>query len=964
MTDHPWFRHYDAGVPRTLGAYPARTLLDYVDDAVAARPEAPALLFKGRTVTWRELQDASDAFAGALASLGVARGDRVAVLLPNCPQFFIVELAAWKLGATLVPLNPIYDGDELATPLQTTGARVAVVLTAFHESLKAVQGRTQVEHAVLTSIKEWFPPLLRLVFTVAMEKRLGHRATAQPGDRWMQDLLSAHAGHRPAATRSGPGDDALLLMSGGTTGTPKAVRVHHGGLVQTGLQFRAWLSSILPEWEGVYCVPLPAFHSYVACGVQTACFIGHNPMALIPNPRDTDDMVRTIERTKPSVFCGVPTLYTNLLQHKRVAAGKVDFRSMKVCASGAAPLMAETHREFRRVTGARILEGYALTESVLAATVWPIHGPEKVGSVGVPLPDCEVRIADADDPDRPMPTGEVGEVMLRGPQIMRGYFNPPPGTDEILHTYADGTRWLRTADLGYLDEDGYLFVVDRKKDLIKMGGMQVWPREIEEVLATHPAVLEVGVRGFPDQARGEVAVAFVVRRIGRSVTTNELRAWCKDRLAPYKVPARVEFRRELPKSMIGKVLRRMLASLVLAVGAAAFTACTPGRVTPRPAQRVLLISLDGFRWDYVDRPAAVRLRQLASRGVRAERMVPAFPSKTFPNHYTLVTGLTPEQHGIVANAMRDSVLGLFRLSDSLAQAESRWWGGEPIWVTAEQQGRRAATLFWPGSEAAIEGVRPTWWEHYEHTRPHAARVLEVLDWLALPSDSAPAFIGLYFPDADDAGHTYGPLAPQVDSAIARLDSAVGAIVDGITRLGLTDVVDVIIVADHGMTETSAQRAIVLDDYLDLATVDVIDWTPVAAIAPRAGDEERVYRALAGKHPHLQVYRKGKVPARWHFNANPRITPIVAVADEGWTITSRAQVERWREQGWAGGATHGYDPALPSMGAVFIAAGPGIARGKVVPPFGNVHVYALMAELLGLRPARTSGSLDSVRAILR
>ena len=558
MTDHPWFRHYDPDVPRTLGTYPSRTLLDYLDDAVAERPAAPAILFKGRAVSWRELADASDAFAVALASLGVSRGDRVAALLPNCPQFFVVELAAWKLGAVLVPLNPIYADDELAMPLETTGARVAIVLTAFYESLKRVQGQTKVERVVLTSIKEWFPPLLRLAFGLTMEKKLGHRATARSGDLLMTELLRTHAGQRPSAERAGPDDDALLLMSGGTTGTPKAVRVHHGGLVQTGLQFRAWLRSILPEWEGVYCVPLPAFHSYVACGVQTACIIGHNPMALVPNPRDTDDMVRTIERTKPAVFCGVPTLYTNLLQHPRVASGRVDFRSMKACASGAAPLMAETHREFRAVTGARILEGYALTESLLAATAWPLQGPEKVGSVGIPLPDCEVRIVDADDPDQPIPTGEVGEIMLRGPQLMRGYFNPPPGTDEILLTYGDGTRWLRTADLGYLDEDGFLFVVDRKKDLIKMGGMQVWPREIEEVLAAHPAVLEVGVRGFPDLERGEVAVAFVVRRIGHAVTTNELRNWCKQRLAPYKVPARVVFQRELPKSMIGKVLRRML----------------------------------------------------------------------------------------------------------------------------------------------------------------------------------------------------------------------------------------------------------------------------------------------------------------------------------------------------------------------------------------------------------------------
>lgn len=558
MTDHPWFRSYDPGVPRTIGTYPDRTLLDYVEDGVRERPTAPALLFKGRTVTWRELHEASDAFACALAALGVRRGDRVAGVLPNCPQFFVAELACWKLGAIWVPLNPIYTADELVGPLQTTGAATMVTLSAFYERVKVAQPRTALRHVVVTNIKEWFPPLLRALFTLAVERKAGHRATPRDGDTWMPALLERHRGQRPAALRPGADDDALLLMSGGTTGTPKAVRVHHGALIRTGLQARAVLTGILPEWEGSYCLPLPLFHSYGACGVQTACFIGHNPIVLIPNPRDVDDLVRTIGRTKPAVFCGVPTLYNALLNHRKVQAGKVDFGSIKVCFSGAAPLMAETVRRFEATTGARISEGYALTESCLAATITPFHGVYKEGSVGVPAPDCEVRIVDADDPARELAAGEVGEILLTGPQIMRGYWGAPDLTEEILQTHADGRRWLHTADLGYLDADGYLFIVDRKKDLIKMGGMQVWPREIEECISAHPAVAECGVRGFPDPQRGEVAVAFVVRRVGQTITAPELRAWCKERLAPFKVPARVVFRTELPKSMVGKVLRRFL----------------------------------------------------------------------------------------------------------------------------------------------------------------------------------------------------------------------------------------------------------------------------------------------------------------------------------------------------------------------------------------------------------------------
>lgn len=559
MTDYPWFRHYDAGVPRSIGTYPKGTLLEAIDEAVAERPQAPAFLFKGRQFSYAELKAASDAFAVALARMGVKRGDRVACLLPNCPQFFIGELAAWKLGAVYVPLNPIYNEDELAGPLETTGASVVLTLSAFYERMKAVQRRVPtVKHVVATNIKEWFPSVLRVIFTLLLEKKAGHRATLREGDQWLPALIAQNRGEVPADPRPGPDDDALLLMSGGTTGTPKAVRVHHGGLVQTGTQVNAWLGAVLPKWEGVYCLPLPMFHSYGACGVQSVCFLGHNPIALVPNPRDLNDLVKTIEATKPAVFCGVPTLYNSLLNHPRVVAHKVDFRSMKACVSGAAPMMVETMKRWEQVTGARILEGYALTESVLAATVSPLAGPQKPGSVGTPLPDVFMRIVDADDPTKELPQGEVGEILIHGPQIMRGYWNNESETKEMLRLGADGKPWLHTADLGYFDEDGYLYIVDRKKDLIKMRGMQVWPREIEEVIAAHPAVLEVGVRGFPDAAQGEVAVAFVVRRAGLTVSAQEIRQWCKERIAPYKVPVRVAFKDELPKSMIGKVLRRFL----------------------------------------------------------------------------------------------------------------------------------------------------------------------------------------------------------------------------------------------------------------------------------------------------------------------------------------------------------------------------------------------------------------------
>lgn len=381
------------------------------------------------------------------------------------------------------------------------------------------------------------------------------------------------------------------------------------------------------------------------------------------------------------------------------------------------------------------------------------------------------------------------------------------------------------------------------------------------------------------------------------------------------------------------------------------------------APRVILISFDGFRWDYINRPAAVRLRELAARGVRAERLIPVFPSKTFPNHYSIVTGLTAEHHGIVANVMRDPELGSFSTRDTLAQSEARWWGGEPIWVTAEKQGRRAAVVGWPGSEAAIGGVRPRWWSRYWHEQPHEEKVQKLLEWLSLPGDSAPQLMIAYFHDVDGAGHTFGPAAPQVDSAIAMVDRALGALMDGIAARGLQDAVHIIVVSDHGMTPVSPDRVVVLDDYIAMEDVDVIDWSPVTAIAPKPGAVERVYARLRDAHPQMAVYRKGEVPARHHFNDNRRITDIVAVAADGWTISSSAQVNRWREDDWRGGGNHGFDPTLENMGATFVAAGPGLARGKVVPGFRNVHIYELLAQLLGVRPAATDGSLDSIRAVL-
>jgi len=557
----PWLSHYDAGVPASLQPYPAGTLIDALKEAARTHPDAPALLFKGASVSYRELDRQSDACAAALAHLGVGRGDRVALLLPNCPQFFVAELAAWKIGAIVAPLSPLYSARELEIALNQNAIETIVTLTRYYERVKQVQPRTPLTRVIATNIKTYFPPLLRLLFTLVREKRDGDRIALQKGDYDLERLIRNHDGQRPDGIGADPAEPAVLLMSGGTTGTPKGVVGAHAAYCAAGRQIQSWTASVLGQGDSVIMLPLPMFHVYGNVGVQSLAFLTRNPIALVPNPRDLGDLLKTIRKVKPAFFNGVPSLYVALLNHPDVQNGKVDFRSIKICFSGAAPLMAETKQRFETLTGGRIVEGYSLTEAMMALCVNPVQGENKIGSVGMPLPDVLVRIVDDAEGTRVLPVGEVGEICIAAPQLMTGFWNQAEETADALREHADedGTRrWLHTGDLGCMDADGYVFIVDRKKDLIKTSGNQVWPREVEEILSAHPAVAEVGVAGVPDDSKGEAVQAWVVLRTGQSAGEEELRVFCRERLAPYKVPSRVEFRKELPKTLIGKVLRRVL----------------------------------------------------------------------------------------------------------------------------------------------------------------------------------------------------------------------------------------------------------------------------------------------------------------------------------------------------------------------------------------------------------------------
>lgn len=393
--------------------------------------------------------------------------------------------------------------------------------------------------------------------------------------------------------------------------------------------------------------------------------------------------------------------------------------------------------------------------------------------------------------------------------------------------------------------------------------------------------------------------------------------------------------------------------------------CT-ARVLESPAADsagpTILVGIDAFRWDFMARTETPNLDALAARGVRAERLIPSFPSKTFPNHYTLVTGLYPGHHGLVANNMWDPE---FQARYSLGRREEvgngRWYGGEPIWVTAERQGLVTSPYFWPGSEAEIKGIRPTFWDRYEGSVPNEKRIDILLERLRLPAPQRPEFATVYFSLIDDAAHTYNPDdSPEVELAIRRADGLIGYLIDGLERLGLDRTAHLILVSDHGMAANSRDRAILLDSYVDVDEVNIVDWNPIAALWPPEEQMEATYEALRGAHPNLSVYRRHEIPERYHYRDHPRIPPILAVADEGWIITT---AERLRTRGAPGGS-HGYDNQLLSMGALFLAAGPSFRQGELVAPFENVHVYELICHLLGIRPVQNDGDLSAVRHLLR
>ena len=546
--ERPWLKSYERGVPAEL-AYPWVPLHRLLEQAAEERPKRTAIIFFGRRMKYRELEGAANQFAHALIDLGVKPGERVAIHLPNCPQFVIAYYGALKAGAIVVACNPLYVERELAHQLRDSGSETIVTLSKFYPQVQHIRTEAPLRNVIVTNIKDYFPRATKLLFTLVKERQEGHRVTIEAGDHVFLDLLEGRPDSRPGIA-VWPEATALLQYTGGTTGVPKGAMLSHRNLVANLVQGQAWNAGARIGKERILCV-LPFFHLYgQVIGMNSAVQMA-SAMILLPR-FDVDEVLQTISKYKPTLFPGVPTIYVMINDHPDV--GKYNLKSIRACLSGAAPLPAEVQRRFEELTGgARLVEGYGLTESGPLTHANPMRGRRIPGSIGVPIPDTEARIVDVDTGEHDMPVGEAGELIIRGPQIMQGYWNMPEETAVALR---DG--WLYTGDIAQMDEDSYFYIVDRKKDMIISGGVNIYPREVEEILYEHPAVREAAVIGVPDPHWGESPKAFVALKDSAEVTPDDIIDFCRDRLAAYKVPKSVEFRDELPKTPIGKVLRRAL----------------------------------------------------------------------------------------------------------------------------------------------------------------------------------------------------------------------------------------------------------------------------------------------------------------------------------------------------------------------------------------------------------------------
>lgn len=541
-----WHRHYEAGVPYSLD-YPDLIVSDMLSEAARTHPRRTAAVFLGGRVSYRELEHLADLFANALRGLGLEFGDRVAIHLPNCPQFMIAYYGALRAGCVVVPVNPLYQGEDLAGILRDSEARVVVTLTKLYPNLAAVRDSVPAEHYVVGSIKEYLPPHLRFLFTLAKEKKEGHAFPR--GEEIIPFQRFLDRGHRivQVTRRPEPWDLAQLQYTGGTTGLPKAAQLTHRNLVANVIQAAAWVPTFRRGKE-IFACALPFFHVY---GL-TACL--NLPVYLastgIQFPQfNAKDVLAGVAKNRVTFFPTVPAMLVAMNHVRNI--GQYNLSSVRLFFSGAAPLPPEVKQRFEELSGGVVVEAFGLSEASPVTHGNPGYGLQKTGSIGLPMPDTVARIVDLETGERELPVGEDGELVIRGPQVMQGYWNRPEETARALR---DG--WLYTGDVARMDEDGYFFIVDRIKDMVIVGGFNVYPREIEDLLYQHPKVKEAAVAGVSHPIRGETLVAHVVPVEGETLAPSEIVSFCRERLAAYKVPRRVKVVDAIPKTLVGKALRR------------------------------------------------------------------------------------------------------------------------------------------------------------------------------------------------------------------------------------------------------------------------------------------------------------------------------------------------------------------------------------------------------------------------
>lgn len=539
INEKPWLEYYDQGVPPSL-AYPEMPLHGFLEAAARRHPEQTCTIYNGAELTYRQVNELVHRLAAGLADLGVRKGDRVGIFMPNIPQFVLAYFAILKIGAVVVAINPLYTSREVAYQVNDAGVEVLFVVSALLPRVKEIQPQTGLRMLIVTDLDE---------YAASQARPAGQAQPIGGNDLWLADLLASHSPKdRPIVTVTS-NDVALFQYTGGTTGIAKGAIALHRNLVANTLQFRTWIGAV--EAQETVLLAIPLYHVYGMVVGMCVAIAAAARMVLIPNPRDLPEVLASIQKYRATLYPGVPTLYNAINNYPEV--GKYDLSSIRTCISGSAPLMQLTKQRFEALTGGKLVEGYGLSEAPTATYCNPLQGENPPGSIGLPLPDIEARIVSLEDGQTALEPGEIGELVVKGPTVMQGYHNQPEETAKALRQ-----GWLYTGDIARMDEKGYFYLVDRKKDVIKPGGFQVWPREVEEVISAHPKVLEVAVAGVPDAYRGETVKAWVVVKPGEDLTEDEIREWCREKIAPFKIPTQVEFRTELPKTTVGKVLRREL----------------------------------------------------------------------------------------------------------------------------------------------------------------------------------------------------------------------------------------------------------------------------------------------------------------------------------------------------------------------------------------------------------------------